>query len=103
MEAPEGQTQGQYTANQQVGKCPKDHRLPRRLLTDSSGGPWEQERLVPPSSRGGPGASQLLSTKATSLTQRPGVVHGATSPACSMRRWPRSPKVTRGYRRGPPD
>ena len=100
MEALEGQTQEQHTANQQVGKRPKDHRRPRRLLTDSSQGPWEPGAAGVPG-RGGLRHHGLLSTKATSLTQRPGVVHGATSPARSVRRWPRSPKVTRGCRRGP--
>ena len=56
MEALEGQTQEQRTANQQVGKRPKDHRCPRHLLTDSSRSPWEPGAAGVPG-RGRPEAS----------------------------------------------
>ena len=56
-----------------------------------TGSSWRPHPLV-----GGLWQPWPLSTKATSLTQRPDLARGATSPACSVRRWPRSPKVTRG-------
>ena len=62
-EALKGQTQDQHMANQQVGKRPKDHRRPRRLLTDSSGGPGNRERLAPPSTSGGPVAAMAAQHK----------------------------------------
>lgn len=56
-----------------------------------TGSGWRPHPLV-----GGLRQPWPLSTKATWLTQRPGLAHGARSPACSVRRWPGSPKVTRG-------